>query len=92
MCPHFSSETLTRVLSHLFVSSSLCLFASASSSSQVPPEYGGITSPTFSVLSLRDNYLSGTLPSEWSRLHHLSQLYLDANRLSGSIPYLNPYL
>jgi hypothetical protein len=52
----------------------------------VPPEYGGITSPTFSVLSLRDNYLSGTLPSEWSRLHHLSQLYLDTNRLSGSIP------
>ena len=38
------------------------------------------------VLSLRDNQLSGPIPSELGNLDNLEWLILDSNQLSGSIP------
>ncbi|KAD2393871.1 hypothetical protein E3N88_40848 [Mikania micrantha] len=40
------------------------------------------------VLSLRGNYLSGSIPSDFSDLQ-LNELYLNDNYFSGIIPYIN---
>ncbi|KAM7504841.1 hypothetical protein LguiB_003745 [Lonicera macranthoides] len=38
------------------------------------------------ILSLRSNAISGTFPSDFSKLKNLTSLYLQSNRFSGSLP------